>query len=94
MLKTLMLAGLLLLPACGTTKIVEVPVMPEPCGIPELPALHKDASPRTERGILLTAVWIHNMADWIEAVRACPFIREGSPDLRDSLAADPHLKTR
>jgi hypothetical protein len=94
-MKTLLLLGMLLLPACGTTKVIEVPVQPEPCVVPLFPVMDAEASPFTPTGVALISVWVIAVDEWHEAVLSCPFIqaRPGT-DIRTALAGDPYLKTR
>lgn len=99
LLPLLLLVGGLLSPACAAREI-RVPVRPEPCGAPAFPDLMvtpEAFTPVDSNGdgevdvlviapddVALLAAWVVGVAEWHDAVAACPYLRTG-PDLRDSV---------
>lgn len=79
-----------------------MPVRPEPCGAPAFPELpvgpdmfvpvdldadgQPDALAAGPGDVALLAAWIVAVADWHDAVIACPYLRPG-PDLRVEMGA-------
>jgi len=94
-----LLAGVLLTAgsACLTkTEVKEVPVLPEPCGVPVFPTVQVQFSACGDKacvdpaGLAALAAWGTAVVEWKEQVLRCPFLRPGA-DLRTALKGDPHL---
>lgn len=92
-----------MLASCGGgTKLVEKPVLPEPCRVgepPDLPPVEFVACSFDAEGNLSAActspaeldslaVWVTALGEWVGDVRSCPFVQFTRGDIRKAMGVE------